>query len=300
MDSTWWTQLFPNAAGNDSLEPEPKRARRVAPPQPGQFPVAANLVGLPVPQGLAAATTNAAAPDNLMPRPLPEASPENYSFEAEKNTNRKRRNVEYSRKSRERKLIDEQSLQMELAELERENTRIKALIKRHLPEKSQEIIGECCYKQRGGRGLFDLTSSKLVRSDFDLIENLTKTRQSFILTDPRLADNPIVYASRAFLSLTGYTREQVIGRNCRFLQGIDTDPSAVAVIREAIESGTDGAICLLNYKADETPFWNQLFVAALRRDRENQIANFVRQHRPFGIMFQSPCLLLFVSGRSDK
>jgi PAS domain S-box-containing protein len=107
-----------------------------------------------------------------------------------------------------------------------------------------------------------------------LIESLTKTRQSFVLTDPRLPDNPIVYASRQFLSLTGYERDQVVGRNCRFLQGLDTDPAAVAEIHDAIAVGKDGACCLLNYRADGTPFWNQFFVAPLR-DKDNQIINFV-------------------------
>ena len=118
------------------------------------------------------------------------------------------------------------------------------------------------------------SSSKLIRSDFELIESLTKTRQSFCLTDPRLPDNPIVYASRPFLTLTGCSRSQVLGRNCRFLQGINTDPQAVAEIRQAVAAGKDGAACLLNYKADGTPFWNQFFVAPLR-DKHNQVVNYV-------------------------
>lgn len=56
---------------------------------------------------------------------------------------------------------------------------------------------------------------------------------NFVLSDPHLPDNPIVYASQGFLSMTGYSREEIIGRNCRFLQGPDTDRRTVLMIREA-------------------------------------------------------------------
>ena len=74
--------------------------------------------------------------------------------------------------------------------------------------------------------------------------------------------------------MTGYTRDQVLGRNCRFLQGAGTDRKAIDVIRTAVANGTDATVCLLNYKADGTPFWNQLFIAALR-DADNCIVNYV-------------------------
>ena len=67
---------------------------------------------------------------------------------------------------------------------------------------------------------------------------------------------------------------QVLGRNCRFLQGPGTDPKHIDLIRNAVAKGNDFSICILNYKADGTPFWNQLFVAALR-DNDNCIVNFV-------------------------
>lgn len=65
-----------------------------------------------------------------------------------------------------------------------------------------------------------------------------------------------------------------MGRNCRFLQGPGTDPKDIEMIRSAVAKGNDFSICVLNYKADGTPFWNQLFVAALR-DTDNCIVNFV-------------------------
>ena len=75
----------------------------------------------------------------------------------------------------------------------------------------------------------------LEQSDFLLVKALQSSQPSFCVTDPQLPDNPIVYASNTFIELTGYDRSQVLGRNCRFLQGPDTDPDAVAKIRKGIE-----------------------------------------------------------------
>lgn len=87
------------------------------------------------------------------------------------------------------------------------------------------------------------------------------TRMPMIVTDPRQPDNPIVFANEAFLRLTGYERHEVSGKNCRFLQGPDTDRGAVEQVREAIASNRDIAIDLLNYRKDGTAFWNALYIS---------------------------------------
>ena len=76
------------------------------------------------------------------------------------------------------------------------------------------------------------------------------------------------------MTLTGYTLDQVLGRNCRFLQGPATDPRAVQKIRQAIADGFDTSVCLLNYKIDGSTFWNQFFVAPLR-DSVGNVVNYV-------------------------
>ena len=65
-------------------------------------------------------------------------------------------------------------------------------------------------------------------------EAFQRTRMPMVVTDPRQTDNPVVMANPAFLNLTGYGAEEVVGRNCRFLQGPDTAPTAVAEIRAAV------------------------------------------------------------------
>mmetsp|Transcript_15890 Transcript_15890/g.15259 ORF Transcript_15890/g.15259 Transcript_15890/m.15259 type:complete len:754 (+) Transcript_15890:248-2509(+) len=114
----------------------------------------------------------------------------------------------------------------------------------------------------------------LMEPDFRLIEALIHSQQNFVLSDPSLPDNPIVYCSEGFCKLTGYKRQHILGRNCRFLQGPGTDQGAVDIIRKGVMEGCDISVCLLNYKADGSPFWNQFFVAALK-DSEGGVVNYV-------------------------
>ncbi|MEE7450572.1 hybrid sensor histidine kinase/response regulator [Methylobacterium radiotolerans] len=87
------------------------------------------------------------------------------------------------------------------------------------------------------------------------------TRMPMIVTDPRQPDNPIIFANRAFLAMTGHTPEELIGRNCRFLQGPDTDRNSVAQVRAAIAEKREFATEILNYRKNGSTFWNALFVS---------------------------------------
>jgi len=202
---------------------------------------------------------------------------------------RRQRNREHAKRSRVRKKFMLESLQEQVASLQRENQRLRILVQDNMPEHAQVIISECCTssplfadgalsssQQSTGEDENEegKKASALVRSDFQLIDSLSAGQQNFVLSDPRLPDNPIVFATPGFYKLTGYTAEQVLGRNCRFLQGSGTDPKTVDIVRKAIQSGSDCTVCILNYKADGTPFWNQFFVAALR-DSDNCIVNYV-------------------------
>ena len=81
------------------------------------------------------------------------------------------------------------------------------------------------------------------------------------ITDARKPDNPIVLANQAFLDMTGYSDAEVLGHNCRFLQGEDTSRDSVAKIRDAVVKGKDLTIELLNYHKDGSSFWNQLYIS---------------------------------------
>jgi PAS domain S-box-containing protein len=86
------------------------------------------------------------------------------------------------------------------------------------------------------------------------------TRMPMIVTDPNQPDDPIVFVNGALLDLTGYREDQLMGRNCRMLQGPDTDPRTVEEIRTAVREERAVAVDILNYKADGTPFWNALYI----------------------------------------
>jgi PAS domain S-box-containing protein len=82
--------------------------------------------------------------------------------------------------------------------------------------------------------------------------------------DPTQPGAPIVHATSAFETITGYSLAEVRGQNCRFLQGTDTDPAARATLRAAIQDGRIAQVTLLNYKKDGTPFWNEVTVFPMR------------------------------------
>ncbi|WP_435334305.1 bacterio-opsin activator domain-containing protein [Haloarchaeobius sp. TZWWS8] len=94
------------------------------------------------------------------------------------------------------------------------------------------------------------------------------------LADARKDDLPLVYANDAFERLTGYPREEVVGRNCRFLQGPDSEPEAAAKMREGIENEEPTTVELVNYTRDGERFWNRVDVAPIR-DETGEVTHFV-------------------------
>lgn len=87
---------------------------------------------------------------------------------------------------------------------------------------------------------------------------MAQTRMAICLCDPHQPDMPIVFANRAFRELTGFDESEIIGHNCRFLQGEDTDPAAIERVRQAIASEQVCVVELLNYRKDGSKFWNAL------------------------------------------
>jgi PAS domain S-box-containing protein len=99
------------------------------------------------------------------------------------------------------------------------------------------------------------------------------TRMPMIVTDPNQPDNPIVFANEAFTHMCGYGPEELIGRNCRFLQGPETNPDTVAAIKRAVQTRQDFATEILNYRKDGSSFWNALFVSPVY-DHEDRLLYF--------------------------
>lgn len=97
---------------------------------------------------------------------------------------------------------------------------------------------------------------------------------SFSISDPGQPDDPLVWVNPAFTATTGYTAEQALGRNCRFLQGPGTDTATVGRIRAALERGEAVTETLLNYRADGTAFWNEVSISPVL-DGSGRLVHFV-------------------------
>jgi PAS domain S-box-containing protein len=96
--------------------------------------------------------------------------------------------------------------------------------------------------------------------------SMQKLPFALVLSDASLEDNPIVYVNAAFEKMTSYTAEAVVGRNCRFLQGEDTEPETRERIREAIDEEREIAVDIVNYRADGSRFLNRLLISPLKDD----------------------------------
>ncbi|KAG2622547.1 hypothetical protein PVAP13_3KG000048 [Panicum virgatum] len=115
---------------------------------------------------------------------------------------------------------------------------------------------------------------KEMRRGMDLATTLERIEKNFVITDPRLPDNPIIFASDSFLRLTEYSREEILGRNCRFLQGPETDRGTVKKIRDAIDNQIEVTVQLINYTKSGKKFWN-LFHLQPMRDQKGDVQYFI-------------------------
>lgn len=95
-----------------------------------------------------------------------------------------------------------------------------------------------------------------------------------VISNPRLPDNPIVECNDAFVALTGYRSDEIIGHNCRFLTGADTEPWLIETLRTGIRRRQPVMVEILNYKRDGTPFRNAVMVAPIFDD-EGELAYFL-------------------------
>jgi len=111
-------------------------------------------------------------------------------------------------------------------------------------------------------------SDELLKSTFEA------SRNPLIITDNSLPDNPIIYSNQAFIDLCGYDMSEVIGKNCRFLQGDDSDQQVIKKLRDAVKKGEFARVTLKNYKKDGTAFWNDLVMSPIK-NQKGETTHFV-------------------------
>ena len=104
--------------------------------------------------------------------------------------------------------------------------------------------------------------------------SINSATNGILIADARRPDVPTVYCNAAFEKITGYAKEEVVGRNCRFLQGQDHDQPDLDAIRQAIRDGTEGRAELRNYRKDGTVFWNEFYIAPVR-DSQGTLTHFI-------------------------
>mmetsp|Transcript_10478 Transcript_10478/g.24408 ORF Transcript_10478/g.24408 Transcript_10478/m.24408 type:complete len:592 (+) Transcript_10478:236-2011(+) len=176
-----------------------------------------------------------------------------------------------------RKEVFINSLKTQIEQLWDENQKLKVMVAQHLPQEVSDPLLQGCISEQPSV-LKDDEHAAIVRDmdkpDSTLIAVLQEAQRSYVITDPNQLDNPITWVSPNFCTLTGYHRDEIIGRNCRFLQGPATDPKVVAKIREAVEGEYPETFCIINYKKDGTPFWNNLYMSPLF-DRDKKVTHFI-------------------------
>ena len=101
------------------------------------------------------------------------------------------------------------------------------------------------------------------KSDPAVLDLIATNPIASVVSDPRLPDNPIIACNQAFIDLTGYAEEEIVGRNCRFLSGPETEPWLTEAIREGVREGKPVLVEILNYRKDGTPFRNAVVVAPI-------------------------------------
>lgn len=120
-----------------------------------------------------------------------------------------------------------------------------------------------------------VSDRKATESRLKLLErSVESSTNGMIIADAAHADLPIVYVNTAFERITGYTREEALGRNCRFLQGDDTDPNTVKQLHRGVADGIEVHVVIRNYRRNGRPFWNDLYVSPVR-DTLGQVTHLI-------------------------
>ncbi len=117
-------------------------------------------------------------------------------------------------------------------------------------------------------------SHQSLEKDFRLLMiALNSSKSGIILTDNQQPDNPIIFCNKAFEDISGYSRNEIIGRNCRFLQGNDRQQEARYTLRKAIDEGKSCVVQLRNFRKNGSHFWNELYMSPIMED--GRVTHFI-------------------------
>jgi PAS domain S-box-containing protein len=121
----------------------------------------------------------------------------------------------------------------------------------------------------------DITQSKSTNQILELRNRaLEEASDAIVISDARLPDRPVIYCNKAFSQITGYTPDEVLGKNCRFLQGNDQEQEAILRIQQALQQSQASREILRNYRKDGTLFWNELSLTPIT-DSQGEVTHFI-------------------------
>jgi len=194
-------------------------------------------------------------------------------------------NRKNARKTRLRKKFKLESILITHAQLEEENRALREQLAaaglkpppRTLTADFFELASEPLF------GAAAMQAGKILPRDKAMLSALSLGCSNFCLTDPAQPDNPIIFVSPGFLEMSGYAKDEVLGRNCRFLQCAETDAGTVKSLRDSIRHSTDVAVTILNQRKDGSRFWNQLFMAPIM-GMDDRVKFFVGVLRPITVV----------------
>ena len=136
---------------------------------------------------------------------------------------------------------------------------------------SVELDGKRCRMVIG----HDITAQRAAQEQLLLLERAVESSMNgIIIADAQAPDLPVLYVNPAFEELTGYPADEVLGRNCRFLQGGENNQPELEILRRALREGTDCNVILRNFSRGGDLFWNHLFISPVR-DEAGVVTHFV-------------------------
>ncbi|MFP4414055.1 PAS domain S-box protein [Coleofasciculus sp.] len=121
----------------------------------------------------------------------------------------------------------------------------------------------------------DITESKQTEVRLQLLERaIAASSNGILITDPNVPDNPIIFVNPGFERITGYSAQEVVGKNCRFLQGDNHQQPGLDQLKAALKNEQDCHVILQNYRKDGTRFWNELSISPIR-DRNGKLTHYI-------------------------
>lgn len=121
----------------------------------------------------------------------------------------------------------------------------------------------------------DMTREKQHEERAKILErSVESSTHGLLICDARAEDFPTIYTNPAFEKITGYKQQEILGKNCRILQGPDTDQKTRKAIKKALQNNEEISTVIKNYKKDGTPFWNELLISPVK-DAHGKVTHFI-------------------------